>query len=277
MILIGAAIITSACTEAIDIELDTTYNRLVVEGAVTTDSMKHYVILSITSDYFSHSHSPRVRDAFVELSFGNESMQLVENTEIPGLYETPTAFRGVIGTTYDLKISQVDVDQDGVEELYNASSTMAGGSELHYIELKYYPSSFASGYAVFMYANHPTDQRDWFGFKLSKNGVLLTSSLSEYSVMSDDIFDDGYFPGLPVGFLSDDETEQEVFPGDTVTFELHCIEEAYYNFVVEAQTEIAGYYPLFSGPPSNVISNISNGALGIFAAYSVQRSYAIAE
>lgn len=277
MILIIAAIITTACTEPIDIELDSTYNRLVVEGAVTTDSINHYVILSITSDYFSHSLSPRVSDAFVELSFGNETMQLVENTVIPGLYETPTAFRGVIGTTYDLKISQVDVDQDGVEEFYNASSSMAGGSELHYIELKYYPSSFASGYAVFMYANHPPDQRDWFGFKLSKNGVLLTNSLSEYSVMSDDIFDDGYLPGLPVGFLSDDETEQEVFPGDTVTFELDCIEEAYYNFVVEAQTEIAGYYPLFSGPPSNVISNISNGALGIFAAYSVQRTYAIAE
>jgi hypothetical protein len=271
LILIGVVILFSACTERIDIDLDSTYARLVVEGEVTSDSLRHFVILTITSDYFSNKPAPRVQDALVELTFGDVTIQMIENHEQPGLYETPYAFPGVIGTTYELDISGVDVDQDGVEESYHASSTMSGGPVLEYIELNYYPTPFASGYTVFMYASHPTEQRDWFGFKLRKNNDLLTDSLIKYSVVSDELFDTGYFPGLPVGFLSDDNPREAVEPGDTITLELNCIEKAYYDFVNEAQLEITGYYPLFSGPPSNVTSNIDNGALGIFTAYSIQR------
>lgn len=277
LILITALILTTACTEKIDIELDSTYARLVVEGAVTSDSLNHYVLLSVTSNYFSNSPSPKVQDAVVELSFGNDTMQLVENETIPGRYETPYAFRGTIGTTYNLDISQLDVDQDGQEEVYHSSSTMLGGAELERIELKYYSTPVAAGYTVFMYLYHTAEIREWFGFKLIKNGILLTSSLEEYSVLSDEIFDSGYFPGFPVGFLSDDESDEVVYPGDTVTFELNCIEQSYYNFVNEAQLEIAGNFPLFSGPPSNVVSNIDNGAMGIFAAYSIQRYSVIME
>ena len=73
-----------------------------------------------------------------------------------------------------------------------------------------------------------------------------------------------------MAFLSDDNPREAVSPGDTIRFEMNCIDQAYYNFVTEAQLEIAGYYPLFSGPPSNVKSNIEGGALGIFTAYSIQ-------
>jgi len=263
---VAAILAATACTERIDIELDSTYQRLVVEGMVTTDLVKHYVILSITSDYFSNKPSPPVRGAEVELTFGDETMQLVENDTVPGRYETPYAFRGVIGTTYDL-----DINLDGEQESYHASSTMPGGPVLESIELKYYTTPVASGYTIFMYASHDPVQRDWFGFKTIKNSVLLTNTLSTYAVLSDDIFDSGYFPGLPVGFLSDDEPEQAVHPGDTITFELNCIEEAYFNFVTQAQTEIALKIPLFSGPPANVETNLDNGAQGIFAAYSIQR------
>ncbi len=276
-ILFAALILTTACTKKIDIELDSTYARLVVEGAVTTDSMNHYVLLSITSDYFSNRPSPRIQDAVVELSFGDETLQLIENETIPGRYEAPYAFRGEIGTTYDLDISQLDVNQDGQDEIYHASSTMLGGSELEKIELKYYPTPVVNGYTVFMYLYHQPEIRDWFGFKLKKNSDLLTDTLYKYSVLSDEIFDSGYFPGLPVGFLSDDDPREAVHPGDTITFELNCIEESYYNFVSDAQLEIAGNFPLFSGPPSNIVSNIDNGALGIFAAYSIQRFSVIME
>ena len=277
LILIVALILATACTEKIDIELDSTYARLVVEGAVTSDSLNHYILLSITSNYFSNRPSPKVQDAVVELSFGNETMQLIENDAVPGRYETPHAFRGTIGTSYDLDISQLDVDQDGQEEVYHSSSTMPGGAELEKIELKYYSSPVASGYTVFMYLYHTAEIREWFGFKLIKNGILLSSTLEQYSVLSDEIFDSGYFPGFPVGFLSDDESDEVVYPGDTITFELNCIEQSYYNFVNEAQWEIAGNFPLFSGPPSNVVSNIDNGAMGTFAAYSIQRYSVIIE
>jgi hypothetical protein len=49
-----------SCTERIDIELDSTYRRLVVQGAVTSDSVRHRVFLTTTSDYFSNDGLPRL-------------------------------------------------------------------------------------------------------------------------------------------------------------------------------------------------------------------------
>ena len=269
--LVTILVISSACTERFDIDLDSTYQRLVVEGSITTDSVRHSVILSLTGDYFSNRPSTRVQDAVVELVVGEDTIQLPESLSESGRYETPYAFRGVIGTTYELVIGGVDIDQDGEEEHYHATSRMPGGPELESIELRYYETPVVSGYTLLMYASHPVNQRDWFGFKLMRNSDLLTDSLAKYSVLSDDIFDSGYFPGLPVGFFNDDEPREALQPGDTVTFELDCIDEAYYDFVTEAQLEMAGNYPLFSGPPANISSNIDNGAEGIFAAYSIQR------
>ncbi len=42
----------ASCTEKIDIALDNSYIRLVVEGCVTTDTMRHTVRLTTTSSYY---------------------------------------------------------------------------------------------------------------------------------------------------------------------------------------------------------------------------------
>jgi hypothetical protein len=264
-----------SCTERIDIELYSTYRRLVVQGAVTSDSVRQRVLLTTTSDYFSNQPSPLVSEAQVEISYDDQVHTLVEHPILKGLYETADAFRGKPGTTYKLDISQIDVNEDGLSEEYHAESTMKGGAELDGIQLRYFSSPIVTGYQVLMWASHPVEQRDWFGFRIWKNGVLLTDSLSSYTVFSDDLFDSGYLPGFPVGFLSDDDPRQRVFPGDTIVFELESIDEAYYNFVSDAQLELIGNVPLFSGPPANVSSNIDNGAMGIFAAYSILRTATI--
>ena len=41
-----------SCTERIDIPLDDSYVRLVVDGAITTDTSVQTVILSSTSSYY---------------------------------------------------------------------------------------------------------------------------------------------------------------------------------------------------------------------------------
>ncbi len=154
---------------------------------------------------------------------------------------------------------------------------MAGGAELDHIELRYFSTPIIDGYQVLMWASHPVEQKDLFGFRIRKNSVLLSDSLSNYTTFSDDLFNSGYLPGFPVGFLSDDDPRQRVYPGDTVTFELESIDQAYYDFVNDAQLEMVGNIPLFSGPSANIRSNISNGGMGIFAAYSIQRASTIFE
>ena len=48
------------CSERIELELDSTYTRLVIEGSVTTDTMAHWVRLSTSSDYFYNQLAPAV-------------------------------------------------------------------------------------------------------------------------------------------------------------------------------------------------------------------------
>ena len=266
----------ASCTEIIDIELDSTYIRLVVYGEVTTDSVHHQVQLSTSSDYFFNKPAPSVSDAKVELEFDDLLITLEEHDTIPGLYITPYAFRGVMGTTYELHINQVDIDGDGTSESYHAKSTMPGGIQLDSIDLLYLKLPFASGYQVLMYALDPPS-REWHSYKMWKNSDLLTDTLIKYSVQSDDFYNGIYIFGLPVGFLSDENPREAVQAGDTVTFELNNIERDYYDFVIDAQLEIMGNNPLFSGPSANVSSNIDNGGQGVFTAYSIQRvSYILA-
>lgn len=263
-----------SCTEIIDIELDSTYQRLVVYGCVTTDSLHHRVQLSTSSDYFSNKPSPRVKNAVVELEYGDKLIQLREHDTIPGLYLARPAFRGIPNTTYLLHISQVDVDEDGVFETYNAASTIPPMAQLDSIQLAYFQSPFVSGYQVLMFAQDPPT-REWYNYKIWRNSILLTDTLSKYTVQTDDFYNGTYIYGLPVGFLWNDDPSGGLQPGDTITFELNSVDEAYYNFVQDAQLEIMGNNPLFSGPSANVRSNIDNGGKGIFTAYSVQRASAI--
>lgn len=269
-LVLAASLLPGSCTEVIDIELDSTYRRLVVYGTVTTDSIRHQVRLTTSSDYFSNEPSPKITGALVELEFDGRKVRMDAIDTLEGLYQSPGAFRGVPGTTYTLHISGVDVDKDGISESYSASSTMPGIPLLDSIVLSYFRSPFVSGYQVFMYALDPPS-RNYYGFRLLKNGQPLTERLFDYTVQTDDFFNGSYIFGLPVGFLSDDDPDEAVVPGDTVTFELNSIDRAFYDFVVDAQLEILGNNPLFSGPPANVRSNINNNGKGIFAAYAIHR------
>jgi len=264
-----------SCSEIIDIELDSTYTRLVAEGAVTTDSLRHRVRLTTTADYFSNEPVPPVTGARVELASGANVIRYEEIDSLPGVYEAQQAFRGVIGNTYMLEISQVDMDGDGNEETYRAESTMPGGVRLDSVTLNYFTSYFASGYEVYMYALDPPS-RDWYNLKFWKNSDLLTDTLIKYNIQPDDIYNGKYlFYGIPIGFYNDEEPREALQPGDTVTLEINSIDEPYYNFILDAQLEIFGNNPLFSGPSANIRSNLDNEARGYFTAYSIARSSVI--
>lgn len=263
------------CTERIDIEVDSSYTRLVVEGYVTTDTAAHWVRLSTTSDYFYNQPAPSVSGAMVSIDDGEQVHILTESDIIPGMYYTSSNFYGIPGKTYTLNIRNVDINGDGVSEEYAASSALNPVNQLDSISLKYFSAFGYSGYEVQLYAWDPPS-RDWYSFKLRKNGVLMTDTLYELVVQSDELFNGNYTHGITAQFLSNDKPEEVVEVGDTITFEINGITEEYYNFVIEAQSQIYPQTPLFSGPPANIRTNLNNGAIGFFTAYSVNYASTIA-
>ena len=260
-----------SCTERIDLELDKTFTRLVVYGEVTTDTTIHRVRLTKTSDYFSNSPPLAVSGAEVSISSGQEVFILFENPDHPGLYESSPDFYGVPGKTYHLRIENVDIDNDGNSKVYEASSFMPLLNPLDSIALKYTQTSFFSGWEVQVYSLDPADSRDFYAFKVYKNRILQTDTLTEYFVQSDDFFNGNYTNGITSQFLNDDKPDEKALPGDTITFEINAINNEFFIFVQEAQSEVFPSTPLFGGPSANISTNISNGAIGIFHAYSLDR------
>jgi hypothetical protein len=268
VLIFSIMILPLSCVEIIDIELDSTYRRLVVYGEITTDSVRQTIELSSTTDYFYNQPPPPVKNASVSITFNDTSIILTESA--PGTYQTPGAFRGFPGTTYYLNITDVDIDEDGVIEQYNAETTMPVIERADSISLNRFITPFFSGFQIALWSPEPSGVQ-YYNYKLLRNGELINRNLSDFTIQPDDFFKNNYISGVPVGFLNDDDPIEFILPGDTVTLEINSITREYYDFIFEAQNELFGNNPLFSGPPANVSSNLSNGAVGIFTAYAVDR------
>lgn len=264
---------TISCTERINIDLDESNVRLVVEGSVTTDTMVHKVILSKTTSYYYNQKAPVVAGASVWIRGGGSIIQLHESA--PGVYETDSTFFGLVGETYILDI-ELDSAVGGFSE-YSATSVMSEKVNIDSLQLLFHPDWSENGFWEVKCFFQDSPAADYYRFLVSRNGKLITDTLDKWFVSDDRFFSGGYVEGASVAFLDQASEDEIINNGDTVTIELNCIGRDYAGFIFEAQAELMGSNPLFSGPPANVPGNISNGAIGFFSTYTTSRKKVKAE
>jgi len=261
----------ASCTERIDIELNDSYTRLVIDGAITTDTMAHTVRLSTTSSYYYNLPAPPVSGARVSITDGEVTYNLYEDSA--GVYRTASSVYGVDGHTYTLNI-ELASPVGGFTD-YAASSTINHVPDLDSISLQFHDDWSEEGiWEIKCYVLEPPTV-DFYRFLVSKNVQLLTDTLNEWLITDDKFFNGNYTNGLPVGYLDQGSPDEAVVAGDTVEVEVNNIGKEYFDFITTAQIELFGSNPLFSGPPANIVGNINNGGFGFFSAYSVTRSKAI--
>ena len=269
LIIIVPLLIATSCTERIDIELDETFTRLIVYGTLTTDTSRHYIELSKTTSYYYNQAPPPVMNAIVEIS-DNLGNRLLLTEERPGLYATPPSFFVLTGRIYTLRI-ELEEDING-HRFYEATSAVNTINPIDSIGLVYQPLWGEKGFyeVTCYYQDSPT--RDFYMFDIYKNGELITDTITKRIVVSDEFFNGSYTNGIGVGFLDQSKEREMLHPGDTITFRGSNVTEEFYTFIWTLQQETGFQTPLFSGPPANIQSNLSNGATGFFTAFSV--SYA---
>jgi hypothetical protein len=262
-------IFINSCTERIDIELDETFTRLVVYGAITTDTTTHFIELSTTTSYYYNEAPPPVSGATVEIADDLGNVETLTE-EIPGKYSTSPLFFAIPGRTYTLRI-ELDEEING-HITYMASSQVNPIYPIDSIGLVYQPDWGENGfYEVTCYYQDPPTT-DFYMFNIYKNGELLTDTITKRFVIDDAFYNGNYTNGIGVGYLDQSNPRETLISGDLVTFQGCNITEEYYTFITTLQAETGFQTPLFSGPPANVKSNISNGAVGFFAAYGVAYS-----
>lgn len=255
--ILGFTVLTFSCTEKIDIELDSTYERIVIEGYLTDEYKPHQVKITKSADYFSNKPADPITGADVVISDGTLNFNLTE-TE-PGIYQTDPII-GMPGKTYSL-----DINIDGTT--YTASSYMYSCPPIDSIGFRKHreDSEFT---AIGIYAQEPGDEINHYAWKAYRNDTLVTDTLREV-YFSDDVFINGsYINGVDVQFI-------EAGFNDTITLEMLSITKDYYDYILKVMLETDWNGGPFDGPPANFYGNISNDALGFFAVYSIERKTAI--
>ena len=263
----------SSCTERVDFELDEAGEvQLVVFGEITSDTMAHAVTLSKSAPYFYNQPPEMVSNATLTLFDGVETISLSEDTEHAGVYLTPDDYAGVVGRSYRLDISNVDVKGDGQVKTYQAETEMRPAAPVHDVAVVYNASW--DGWEVGVFSQDRPEAEDYYLFKVYRNGVLYSDSIHNYRAVDDRFFNGNEITGAFVQYF-DEEKDEIVEEGDTITLEMAGITKAYYDFIVGVNLETGPKVPLFSGPPANIKGNISNGALGFFAVMEVERGSTI--
>ena len=257
----------SACTERIEIELDETYTRLVVDGQITTDdNANHKIFLSKSTSYFYNEPPPPVSGASVQVIDDQGTVTLLSE-EAPGIYNLPAGFKAEIGAEYTLDILLKE-EIDG-EKNYTARSGTPNINDTVYIGLEWEPDWGESGYVIVTCYYWDPPEANWYMFNIYKNDTLLTDTLSKKQVVDDRFYNGGFTNGIGVGYLDQSNEREKVRPGDVITFQAASVTEGYANYIWQVQEEISFNTPLFSGPPANVYGNLSGGAIGYFTSYSV--------
>lgn len=260
------------CTERIDIELDSTYTRCVIYGEFTTDTTSHWISITRTGDYFKSEPPSPVSGAVVTIEDGENSHSLTEDAENPGNYYTNSDVYGVVGKSYTLFIDGVDLLNDGNLSSYEASSELRLIATPDSIEVIY--EDQWDVWFVNIFAQDPPDTEDFYKFLVYQNGVLHSDSLRNIQVTDDAFFNGSYTNGITVYAVRSD-SEDAFSIGDSIAVEFCGITQDYYKYLIEAQTSARPSVPLFGGAPANPRTNLSNGAIGFFAAYSVSRASTI--
>lgn len=275
-ILILSVILFSYCTERMDIELDKTYPRLVVEGNLTSEEAFQKVKLTRSSDFMTDQSYEPVSGAKVTIydSISKNYFNLFENDSIKGLYQTKSHVRGIPGHTYQLKIENVDIDSNGMKETYTASSTMQPINPIDSIDIVPYIEKISKekGWEIRLYM-WDSPQKDYYVFKILKNGKLLSDTITEWEYTDDMLFDNQYINGITCYYLKEKKEDEKLQSGDVVTLEVDGINKDYFNFINDAVMNYYPSIPIFSPPRANVSTNIlpKEKTFGFFAAYSVRK------
>ena len=125
------------------------------------------------------------------------------------------------------------------------------------------PEVYGKFYEVMIYAKEPQETKDYYLFKFFRNDSLKTDFDTDIYFTDDETLGEN-IDGVssPIYFA----------PGDRARCEIYSISRDAFVFYSDLQSLLNNDGGLFSQPPSNSRSNISNGALGFFQTSALHMS-----
>ena len=255
VILVCIGLINSSCRKVIDIELKEANPRLVVESIISDKNVPFEVKLSTTQNYFSQSEPPAVTSALVIISDDMGNIDTLLHT-INGIYKTPISKQGVEDRTYRLYIKNKNKE-------YTAFAKLNGQLPMDSISYTYLNKSFGflePGYYINLHTFERPKEGDFYRWLLFRNDTLLIDPFKY--MYADDKLVNGNKIDLQFPFRYN--------PNDSVRIVQWAINKEYFDYLTDLDTQLGRSGSPFDAPPANPRTNLSNGALGYFAAVASQ-------
>lgn len=248
-------ILITSCENVIEIDLDYMKPKLVIEGVINDFDNHCLIRLSKTTDYFNNNTNPAVSDAVIKLT--DNAGSIIKFNEIEqGIY---------LGESIQAKSNMnytLNINSEGDE--YVAKATIPQKVSIDSLTFLYNSESifYEIGYVVTCHFKDPVGSRNFYRLKTYN---INDKTKARYSK---DIYNDDICNGNQVEWPWNYEVYQN---SDTVVVELYSLEEQTYDYY-KTLFPISGSAEMMSmSTPANPNTNISNGALGYFGAYSISR------
>jgi hypothetical protein len=248
-----------SCTKEIDIDLNESNPKFVIEGNLSTVSGASKVTIHKTINFDESAPYPAVSAALVTITDNtvNQTYNLSELTA--GQYYN-SLLTGIEGHAYTVTVAIGT-------EIFTAASTMAYRVNLDSLIQENLagsgtgggtggPGSGSGSGSIIQitpkYAD-PSNYENYYQFVVSKNGLILNDIF-----IRNDIGFNGSSSPLPLRVRAD--------KNDVVDIDMQGIDKAVYNYFFGLNENINQS----TATPANPTSNFTNGALGYFKAHTSQ-------
>lgn len=252
IILLPAVLLLAGCEKTVDLKYKDNQSKIVIEGNITNEPGPCFVKITKSVPLPATGSYPVVDNAVVTISddAGNNETLIAQGN---GVYRT-VALNGTEGRTYTLT-----VNAEG--QKYTAQSTMPSRVAFDSIKIEKVVIMGETEYNLIPVYTDPVGKGNHYRFVLSVNNRLINRHL----IQNDEVRN-GVVNTLRLEINDNDLTLKA---GDGVTINMQCVDKMaalYYTTLML----MADSGPGGSTTPNNPPGNISNGALGLFSAHTVE-------
>ena len=245
----------SSCQKVIDVGIKNAEKKYVVEAIITDISGESKVLLSITKNVAENNNFPGIGGATVSIT-DNTGISTAFTETTAGNYVAPN-FTGEVGKTYSL---QVKING----ETFTARSTMPQKINLDTLFVSNEILFGETRKLVNIAYQDPDGKGQYYRYVQYINGKK-----SKPIFANNDDYSDGKYVESKLWYITDDDNKDEkIKSGDSITLDMQCIDAAVYKYWYSLNQSATGNSQ--SASPANAVSNISGGALGYFSAHTLQ-------
>jgi hypothetical protein len=249
---IWIALFFTSCEKTVALKYKSNQSKIIIEGNISNGQGPYYVKVTKSINLTDTVSNPTINSAVVTIkdNAGNIDVLTLQGN---GVYRTNTIV-GVVGRTYTLEVK-------AESQTFTAQSTIPQQVLLDSIKFEQYVFGGEVEYNIIPKFTDPIGKGNNYRHLLLVNNKYV----NQYFVQ-DDVSNDGFANSQR---LELDDNLTKLKTGDLITVKMQCIDK-----------NVALFYTTLalindSGPgggttPSNPPNNISNGALGIFSAYTEQ-------